>query len=219
MEKKKQLVLATQNLGKIKEFERLLQSANLEIDVLGLKDFPDMPDVEETGSTFAENSLLKARAIAQFTGLPALADDSGLCVDALGGDPGIYSARWSGVHGDDQANTSKVLAQLRELDALSQSQSHSQLGRVDRSARFVCSVALVFPADHLQQGREIVHEADIAGEIIDQPIGTNGFGYDPIFRPTGYELTTAQMDSQTKDRISHRGQALAKILPQIKELI
>ncbi len=213
MEKKKQLVLATQNLGKIKEFERLLKSANLEIEVLGLKDFPDMPDVEETGSTFAENSLLKARAIAQFTGLPALADDSGLCVDALGGDPGIYSARWSGVHGDDQANTAKVLAQLRELDAA------SQLGRVDRSARFVCSVALVFPANRPHQGREIVHEADIAGEIIDEPIGTNGFGYDPIFRPNGYELTTAQMDSQTKDRISHRGQALAKILPQIQELI
>ena len=213
MEKKKQLVLATQNLGKIKEFERLLKSANLKIEVLGLKDFPDMPDVEETGSTFAENSLLKARAIAQFAGLPALADDSGLCVDALGGDPGIYSARWSGVHGDDQANTAKVLAQLRELDASSQS------GRVDRSARFVCSVALVFPANHVHQGREIVHEADIAGEIIDQPIGTNGFGYDPIFRPSGYELTTAQMDSQTKDRISHRGQALAKILPQIEELI
>jgi len=213
MEKKKQLVLATQNLGKIKEFERLLKSANLEIEVLGLKDFPDMPDVEETGSTFAENSLLKARAIAQFTGLPALADDSGLCVDALGGDPGIYSARWSGVHGDDQANTAKVLTQLRELDATSQS------GRVDRSARFVCSVALVFPANHPHQGREIVHEADIAGEIIDEPIGTNGFGYDPIFRPSGYELTTAQMDSQTKDRISHRGQALAKILPQIEELI
>lgn len=213
MEKKKQLVLATQNLGKIKEFERLLKSANLEIEVLGLKDFPDMPDVEETGSTFAENSLLKARAIAQFTGLPALADDSGLCVDALGGDPGIYSARWSGVHGDDQANTAKVLTQLRELDATSQS------GRVDRSARFVCSVALVFPANRPHQGREIVHEADIAGEIIDEPIGTNGFGYDPIFRPNGYELTTAQMDSQTKDRISHRGQALAKILPQIQELI
>ena len=210
---KQRLVLATQNLGKIKEFVRLLDSAHLNIEVLGLKDFPDMPDVEETGSTFQENSLLKARAIAEFTGLPALADDSGLCVDALGGDPGIYSARWSGVHGDDAANVAKVLAQLVELD------QHSPEGRVDRSARFVCSVALVFPVNHVHVALEIVEEAFIEGEIIDHPIGENGFGYDPIFQPTGYDVTTAQLDSEIKDRISHRGLALAKILPKIVELI
>ena len=125
MTSKKRLVLATQNVGKIHEFERILEKSDLAIEVLGLRDFPDMPDVEETGTTFAENSLLKSRAIAAFTGLPALADDSGLCVDALGGDPGIFSARWAGKHGDDEANIVKVLEQLH--------------GESKRTARFVCA--------------------------------------------------------------------------------
>lgn len=207
----KKLVLATRNLGKVEELQRLLSAATLDIEILGLKDFPDMPDVDETGSTFAENSLLKARAISEYTGLPALADDSGLCVDALNGDPGIYSARWSGRHGDDAANTAKVLSQLRELDDVR--------GKVDRSARFVCSVALVFPESHVNRDHVVIEEGEILGEIVDQPRGKNGFGYDPIFRPIGYELTTAELEPEIKDRISHRGLALMKILPHIQSLI
>ena len=164
-----------------------------------------MPDVEETGTTFAENSLLKSRAIAAFTGLPALADDSGLCVDALGGDPGIFSARWAGKHGDDEANIVKVLEQLH--------------GESKRTARFVCAVSLVFPANHIHHHEEIVVEGVMTGEITQAPIGSFGFGYDPIFRPDGYQLTSGQLDPVIKDEISHRGQALRKILPFIEQLI
>ncbi len=205
MTSKKRLVLATQNVGKIHEFERILEKSDLAIEVLGLRDFPDMPDVEETGTTFAENSLLKSRAIAAFTGLPALADDSGLCVDALGGDPGIFSARWAGKHGDDEANIVKVLEQLH--------------GEFKRTARFVCAVSLVFPANHIHHHEEIVVEGVMTGEIMQAPIGSFGFGYDPIFRPDGYELTSGQLDPMIKDEISHRGQALRKILPFIEQLI
>ncbi len=205
MTSKKRLVLATQNVGKIHEFERILEKSDLAIEVLGLRDFPDMPDVEETGTTFAENSLLKSRAIAAFTGLPALADDSGLCVDALGGDPGIFSARWAGKHGDDEANIVKVLEQLH--------------GESKRTARFVCAVSLVFPANHIHHHEEIVVEGVMTGEIMQAPIGSFGFGYDPIFRPDGYELTSGQLDPMIKDEISHRGQALRKILPFIEQLI
>ncbi|MSV76288.1 MAG: non-canonical purine NTP pyrophosphatase, partial [Actinobacteria bacterium] len=132
----RKLVLATQNNGKIKEFERLLSEFASDVQVLGLQDFPDMPDIPETGESFIENSLLKARGICEFTQLPTLADDSGLCIDYLNGDPGIYSARWSGVHGDDAANISKVLSQLEGVESK------------NRSAYFVCEVALVFPKGH-----------------------------------------------------------------------
>ena len=205
MTTKKRLVLATQNVGKIQELERILEKTDLAIEVLGLRDFPDMPDVEETGTTFAENSLLKSRAIAAFTGLPALADDSGLCVDALGGYPGIFSARWAGKHGDDEANIVKVLEQLH--------------GESKRTARFVCAVSLVFPANHIHHHEEIVVEGVMTGEITQAPIGSFGFGYDPIFRPDGYQLTSGQLDPVIKDEISHRGQALRKILPFIEQLI
>ena len=205
MTTKKRLVLATQNVGKIQELERILEKTDLAIEVLGLRDFPDMPDVEETGTTFAENSLLKSRAIAAFTGLPALADDSGLCVDALGGDPGIFSARWAGKHGDDEANIVKVLEQLH--------------GESKRTARFVCAVSLIFPANHIHHHEEIVVEGVMTGEITQAPIGSFGFGYDPIFRPDGYQLTSGQLDPVIKDEISHRGQALRKILPFIEQLI
>ena len=205
MTTKKRLVLATQNVGKIQELERILEKTDLAIEVLGLRDFPDMPDVEETGTTFAENSLLKSHAIAAFTGLPALADDSGLCVDALGGDPGIFSARWAGKHGDDEANIVKVLEQLH--------------GESKRTARFVCAVSLVFPANHIHHHEEIVVEGVMTGEITQAPIGSFGFGYDPIFRPDGYQLTSGQLDPVIKDEISHRGQALRKILPFIEQLI
>jgi XTP/dITP diphosphohydrolase len=203
----RKLVLATQNSGKISEFERLLAEFVSDIQVLGLRDFPDMPDVEETGKTFLENSLLKARGICEFTGLPALADDSGLCIDYLNGDPGIYSARWSGVHGDDAANISKVLSQL---DGVPPS---------DRSAHFKCEVALVFPNGHEQQGREITESGKLSGSITLSPRGSAGFGYDPIFQPLGSELTLGELTHEEKDRISHRGIAMRAIAPRILELL
>ena len=207
IKKPKQVVLATRNAGKVEEFEGMLLAASLNIHVLGLRDFPDMPDVEETGSTFAENALLKARQICEYTGLPALADDSGLSVDALGGAPGIYSARWAGSHGDDKANLEKVLRQIKEL------------GNPPLGARFTCAIALVFPEGYPVPEREILHEGVIEGELVPEPRGTHGFGYDPIFQPFGYEQTTAELLPEVKDKISHRGQALKAILPDLIRLL
>jgi XTP/dITP diphosphohydrolase len=203
----RKLVLATQNNGKIKEFERLLAEFVSDIQVLGLRDFPDMPDIPETGESFIENSLLKARGISKFTNLPALADDSGLCIDYLNGDPGIYSARWSGVHGDDAANISKVLLQLEGVSLN------------DRSAHFKCEVALVFPDGHKHQGREFTESGKLSGVITLSPRGTAGFGYDPIFQPDGAELTLGEFAHGEKDKISHRGIAMRAIAPRILELL
>lgn len=203
----RKLVLATQNNGKIKEFERLLAEFVSDIQVLGLRDFPDMPDIEETGKTFLENSLLKARGICEFTGLPALADDSGLCIDYLNGNPGIYSARWSGVHGDDAANIAKVLLQLEGVPPK------------DRSAHFKCEVALVFPSGHKHQGLEISESGKLLGFITRSPRGIAGFGYDPIFQPDGAELTLGEFAHGEKDKISHRGIAMRAIAPRILELL
>jgi XTP/dITP diphosphohydrolase len=203
----RKLVLATQNNGKIKEFERLLTEFVSDIQVLGLRDFPDMPDIPETGESFIENSLLKARGISKFTNLPALADDSGLCIDYLNGDPGIYSARWSGVHGDDAANISKVLLQLEGVSLN------------DRSAHFKCEVALVFPDGHKHQGREFTESGKLSGVITLSPRGTAGFGYDPIFQPDGAELTLGEFAHGEKDKISHRGIAMRAIAPRILELL
>jgi XTP/dITP diphosphohydrolase len=199
------IALATQNKGKISEFERLLAEYASDIQVLGLSDFPDMPDVEETGSTFAENSLLKARAVSAFTGLPALADDSGLCVDVLGGAPGIYSARYSGVHGDDAANIRRILSELENQE--------------NRSAHFICVVAMTFPSEDPRSEIEIIREGKLLGSIVRQPLGQAGFGYDPIFLPDGYELTLGEFGAGEKDRISHRGKALRAIAPQISTLL
>ena len=203
----RKLVLATQNSGKIKEFERLLAEFVSDVQVLGIRDFPDMPDIPETGRTFIENSLLKARGISKFTNLPALADDRGLCIDYLNGDPGIYSARWSGVHGDDAANISKVLSQL---DGVPPS---------NRRAHFRCEVALVFPEGHKHQGREITESGKLLGRITLSPRGTSGFGYDPIFQPLGSELTLGELTHGEKDRISHRGIAMRAIAPRILVLL
>jgi len=203
----RKLVLATQNIGKIKEFERLLAEFVSDVQVLGLRDFPDMPDIAETGNSFIENSLLKARGICEFTKLPTLADDSGLCVDYLNGDPGIYSARWSGVHGDDAANISKVLSQLENVSLN------------DRSAQFVCEVALVFPGGHKHHGTELIESGKLSGFITLSPRGTAGFGYDPIFQPVGTELTLGEFEHGEKDKISHRGIAMRAIAPRILELL
>lgn len=197
-----QLVLATANPHKLIELTRILEAGHVDVKLLGLADFPGAPQVAETGSTFAANALLKAHAIAQFTGLPAVADDSGLCVDALNGMPGVLSARWSGQHGDDEANLRLVLAQISDVPA------------DRRGAQFVCAAALVLPT-----GREHVSEGMVSGSLIHEPRGTNGFGYDPIFVPAGSVITTAEMESADKDAISHRGKALRGLAPVIAALL
>jgi XTP/dITP diphosphohydrolase len=192
------LVLATANQHKLAELTRILAAGHVDVALASLAEFPGAPDVAETGATFAENALLKARAIAQFTGLPAVADDSGLCADALNGMPGVLSARWSGTHGDDEANLRLLLAQLADVP------------EERRGAQFVCAAALVLPG-----GREHVSEGIVRGRLIREPRGLNGFGYDPIFVPESAAITTAEMDSADKDRISHRGKALRGLAPVI----
>ena len=196
------LVLATANQHKLAELTRILEAGRVEVELAGLGEFAGAPEVAETGATFDENALLKARAIAEFTGLPAVADDSGLCVDALDGMPGVLSARWSGRHGDDEANLRLVLAQL------------SDVPDERRGAHFACSAALVLPS-----GKEHVSEAAVYGRLIRQPRGTNGFGYDPIFVPDGSQLTTAEMSPAAKDAISHRGKALRALAPVIAAML
>jgi|ERR1700678_3621413 XTP/dITP diphosphohydrolase len=188
------VVLATRNQGKIKELARILGSVTL----AGLDEFPGAPEVAETGATFEENALLKARAIAAFTGLPSVADDSGLCVDALNGMPGIFSARWSGAHGDDKANLDLVLAQLNDVPD------------ERRGANFTCAAALARP-----DGTSDVVLGEITGHLIRVPRGSGGFGYDPIFVPDGYDVTTAEMTADEKDSISHRGKAFRALAPFI----
>jgi XTP/dITP diphosphohydrolase len=193
------LVLATANPGKLAELARILADEHADVVLASQAEFPGAPGVSETGATFAENALLKAHAMAEFTGLPAVADDSGLCVDALNGMPGVLSARWSGRHGDDAANLQLVLAQTADVPD------------ERRGARFVCAAALVLP------GREEhVTEGVVTGRLIREPRGQHGFGYDPIFVPDGYDITTAEMAPADKDRISHRGRALRGLAPVIR---
>jgi XTP/dITP diphosphohydrolase len=201
------VVLATRNAAKLRELARILgaeDGASLDggeqIRLVGLDEFPGAPDVPETGATFEENALLKARAITDYTGLPAVADDSGLCVDALNGMPGVLSARWAGRHGDDQANLELVLAQVADVP-------DTRLG-----AQFVCAAALV--AD----GAEWVVNGRVEGRLIRAPRGSGGFGYDPIFLPDGFDQTTAEMTAEAKDAISHRGRAFRALTPFIKKL-
>ena len=202
----RKLILATQNKGKIAEFERLLAEHASDIKVLGLIDFPDMPDVAETGETLSENAFLKARAIAKFAKLPALADDSGLFVDYLNGKPGVYSARFGGYKGIDAkerdlVNISKLLAELTDVPA------------EKRGAQFRCVVAFVNPDSNFE------HEelGELKGQISLQPAGSEGFGYDPIFLPNNFEQTLAQLGAGVKDQISHRGQALRAIAPILNQ--
>ncbi|MGP8001234.1 MAG: RdgB/HAM1 family non-canonical purine NTP pyrophosphatase [Streptosporangiaceae bacterium] len=196
------LLLATRNPAKLAELRRILDAGQIPVRAGDLDEYPGMPEVAETGLTFAENALLKARAVAAFTGLPAVADDSGLCVDALNGMPGVLSARWSGKHGDDEANLRLVLGQLSDVPP----------GR--RGAHFTCAAALVLPS-----GAEHVTEGVLDGSLTREPRGSNGFGYDPIFVPAGGELTTAQLSAAEKDKISHRGRALRALAPVIAALL
>jgi XTP/dITP diphosphohydrolase len=196
------VVLATRNQHKVEELKRILATVDLDVELVGTDRFPELPEVAETGSSFAANALLKARDVAMRTGQVAIADDSGLCVDALNGMPGIFSARWAGRHGDDQANLQLLLAQIADVpDAR-------------RGAAFHCAAAVVTPA-----GEERVVEGVLEGSIIREPRGSNGFGYDPIFTPRGYVLTTAELTAHEKDAISHRGQAFRAMAPVLKELL
>jgi XTP/dITP diphosphohydrolase len=192
------LLLATRNPKKLAELRRILEASRVDVALADLSGYPAMPEVAETGATFQENALLKARATVEYTGLPAVAEDSGLCVDALNGMPGVLSARWSGGHGDDEANLKLVLAQLADVPAKR------------RGAHFEASATLVLPA-----GAEHTTEGSVFGTITTEPRGSNGFGYDPIFLPDGYQLTTAEMSEQDKDAISHRGRALRHLAPII----
>lgn len=185
----KELVLATHNKGKAQEIADLL---GVYVEHFYTADELDLPEPEETGSTFIENAVLKARAAAQASGKVALADDSGLAVNALGGDPGIYSARWGGSKKDFNLAMTKV---------------HEALGdKKDRSAYFVCVLALAWPDGHIEH-----FEGRVDGEIIWPPRGNKGFGYDPVFQPSGYDKTFAEMDAPAKHAISHRANAFRKL--------
>ena len=197
------LILATRNPHKVGELHRILTEAGVAgIDLVGVDAFPSVADVAETGVTFAENARLKAQAVASATGVASVADDSGLCVDVLGGAPGVFSARWSGRHGDDLANLELLLAQLGEVP-----DDH-------RAAHFACAAVLALP-----DGTERVVQAQMHGRLIRSPRGTNGFGYDPIFVPDGHTRTTAEMSAGEKDAISHRGRAFRALLPAVRELL
>jgi XTP/dITP diphosphohydrolase len=185
------LVLATRNGHKVAELRRILGETGLVgVEIRDLDAFPDLLEVAETGVTFAENAVLKAVAVAEATGLPAVADDSGLCVEVLGGAPGVFSARWCGRHGDDRANLDLLLAQLHEVP-----DPH-------RGAHFACAAAAALPG-----GRQVVAQGRLTGTLIRHPRGENGFGYDPIFVPEGQLRTTAELSPAEKDAISHRGRA------------
>ncbi|MEW1865914.1 RdgB/HAM1 family non-canonical purine NTP pyrophosphatase [Streptomyces sp. NBC_00669] len=196
------LVLATRNAHKVTELRAILTEAGLDNDLVGADAYPEIPDVKETGVTFAENALLKARALAEATGLPAVADDSGLCVDVLGGSPGIFSARWAGKHGDDLANLDLLLAQLGDIE------------HPHRAAHFACAAALALP-----DGTTRVAEGRLRGTLRHAPAGAGGFGYDPILQPDGEERTCAELSAAEKNAISHRGKAFRALVPMLTELL
>lgn len=201
------VLLATRNAGKLVELRRMLAATDLgELQVVGLADVPEFPDAPETGATFAENALAKARDAAAATGLPAVADDSGLTVEALNGMPGVLSARWSGRHGNDTANLELLLGQLGDVPD------------ERRGAAFVCAAALVVPG-----GPETVVHGEWPGRIVRAPRGSGGFGYDPIFVPDGAPpgqegRTCAELSPQEKDAASHRGRAMRALLTHLREL-
>ncbi len=198
----KQIFLASRNPKKLHELRRVLSASVPDVEVLGLGDLAPYDEPAETEPTFEGNALIKARAGAAATGLPALADDSGLCIDVLDGMPGVLSARWAGTVKDDAANNARVLEQLGDLpDEL-------------RGAEFRCAVAMCLP-----DGREHVEYGVLRGRVLAEERGGNGFGYDVIFAPDGETRTTAQLSDKEKDAISHRGQALRAIAPVVAELL
>ena len=200
------LVLATHNAGKLRELRELLrgQVPGLDVDTQVVDAAAaGAPDVVESGVTFAENSLLKARAVAAATGLVAIADDSGLAVDVMGGAPGIFSARWAGRHGDDQANLELLLNQVADVP-----DAH-------RGAAFVCAAALAVPGTPEEPGREEVEYGQLEGTLLRAPRGAGGFGYDPVLQPLGGDRSCAELSAEEKNAISHRGKAFRALLPAI----
>ena len=196
------VLLASRNAKKLGELRRIVVAAGLDgIVVVGLDDLPPFPDAPETGATFEENALAKARDAVAATGLPAIADDSGIAVDALNGMPGVLSARWSGKHGDDQANLDLLLAQLTDVPD------------ERRGAAFVCTVAFVRP-----DGAEQVVRGEWRGTLTRAPRGEHGFGYDPIFVPDGETRTSAELTPAEKDAASHRGIALRLLIDHLRAL-
>ncbi|TNL95658.1 RdgB/HAM1 family non-canonical purine NTP pyrophosphatase [Corynebacterium tapiri] len=196
------ILVASNNAKKLKELERILERAGIHgIELVPLRDVEPYEEPVEDGRTFADNALLKARAGVQATGLPTVADDSGITIEELGGMPGVLSARWSGEHGNDRANNDLVLAQM----------SHAGEGR--RNAAFVSVCALVTP-----EGHETVSEGRWNGELLTEPRGEGGFGYDPLFKPEGQDCSAAELTPEAKDAVSHRGKALAGLVSAIAAL-
>ncbi|PWK83444.1 XTP/dITP diphosphohydrolase [Lentzea atacamensis] len=197
------LLLASRNAKKLRELQRIVAAEGLVgIEVLSLSDVPEFPEAPETAPDFEGNALAKARDAAAATGLVSVADDSGLAVDELNGMPGVLSARWSGKHGDDDANLDLLLGQLGDVPD------------ERRGAAFVSVVALVVPG-----GEEVVVRGEWRGTLLRDRRGTNGFGYDPIFVPEGYEITSAEMTAEQKDAESHRGRALKLLVPHLRKLV
>jgi XTP/dITP diphosphohydrolase len=198
------VVLATRNAHKVEELRAILADVceDLELEIVGLDAFADVPEVVEDGVTFEQNAILKAAAAAQVTGLPALADDSGLAVDVLGGAPGIFSARWSGRHGNDLANLELLLAQLADVK-----DEH-------RGAAFVCAAVLAMPGGEVR-----ATEGRMPGRLAREPKGTNGFGYDPILVVEGDTRHSAELSPEEKNAISHRGKAFRAMAPHLRELL
>lgn len=199
------LLLASRNAKKLAELRRVVEVAGIEgLEVVGLDAVPEFAEEPETGATFEDNALIKVRSAVQATGLPTLADDSGIAVDALNGMPGVLSARWSGRHGDDPANNELLLGQLGDVPD------------DRRGAAFVCACALATP-----DGREVTVRGQWRGKVLREPRGANGFGYDPLFAPdddVAAGRSAAELDGPEKDAISHRGLALAQLVPALREL-
>lgn len=195
-----EILLATANIGKVKELEDLL--AGEDIQILSLRNFPDLPDIEENGATFAENALIKARVACRHTNLITLADDSGLEVAVLNEEPGVYSARYAGEPKDDERNIQKLLIELQDVP------------EAKRSARFRCCLAVVTP-----DGQEVITEGSVEGLILKQKEGTGGFGYDPVFYLPQLAKTMAELSLEEKNQLSHRAQAFRKAVPVLKQLI
>jgi XTP/dITP diphosphohydrolase len=195
------IVLATRNRKKVEEMKRMFEGYDITFQTLDA--FPDCPEVVEDGKTFRANALKKAVAVARSTGCPALADDSGLEVDELGGEPGVFSARYAGADADDSRNVKKVLREMKHLKEIK-----------ERKARFVCCIALALP-----DGKYKTFTGHVNGLLGEKPKGQNGFGYDPIFYPHGYARTFAEMSDAEKDALSHRGKAMRKLCKYLKTIL
>ena len=192
------IVLASGNSGKLKEIQAVLDEQRFKL--IKQSEF-DVPDVPETGTTFVENAIIKARHAAKLTSLPALADDSGIVVDALNGAPGVYSARYAGKHGEDEANNTKLLQEMKNVE------------EEQRTARFQCVIVYM---RHAEDPMPLICEGSWEGKILHALIGPNGFGYDPLFYVPTHQCSSAELDPAEKNRISHRAQALQKLMTKLQ---